>query len=297
MQTNLGGSSSNAGLVAAYSYAARYVYSDVVVGNDNTLRLTAGADARQIPWTNSVLIQPSGPMSISRDSYGNVIHRVSVTAPHQELTILSIGVLRWENSGELPGDVPLSSLKIDSNLYPYLAPTPLVHPARLADRAGEITQSAGGLLEAVQAVTEWVYRNIQYVKESTTVATRAAEVLESGVGVCQDMTHLTLGFLRALNIPSRYVSGLLTAEVGETHAWVEFWHPQRGWIPADPSRGEIAARPGVLVKFAVGRDYTEAAPVEGTFISGGRGWLDTARAQVQFDRDFIDFDAALSLLE
>ena len=49
MQTDPGGSSSETGsdqgIVAAYSYAARYVYSEVVVQNDNLLRLTPPTDS------------------------------------------------------------------------------------------------------------------------------------------------------------------------------------------------------------------------------------------------------------
>ena len=75
--------------------------------------------------------------------------------------------------------------------------------------------------------------------------------------------------LRALGIPSRYVSGLLSGVVGETHAWVEVRHPRRGWLAVDPSRGVLSPPPCDYVKLAVGRDYTDVPPVAGSFLSRG----------------------------
>ena len=301
MQTNLGGTlsdtGSDQGVVAAYCYAARYVYTDVVVQNDNFLRLTAAADAGQMPLETAVLTRPASRPARFQDALGNVTHRVRVGVPHQEFTILSIGVVRFDPAEPYPVEVALEPRPNDIALEQFLTATPLVHPEQLVERAREIAGPAPGLLEAVEAVTGWVHRNIRYVKASTTVATMAEEILDTGVGVCQDMAHLSLGMLKALGIPSRYVCGLLTTEVGETHAWLEFRHPHAGWIPSDPTRGQAVARHGDLLKFAVGRDYTEAAPVEGSFVSRGSGWLDSTVAQVQFGRDSITFDDALGLIE
>ncbi len=301
MQTDLGGSLSEtgagSGIVAAYSYAARYIYSEVVLQNDNFLQVTAAADAYQTPVTTSVLTRPTGGTVSFQNVFGNSVHRSRVTTPHQELTILSIGVVRFDAPQAFPLEVALVPVSYEPSLEEFLTATPLVHPVQLADKAREVVGPAPGLLEAVEGITDWVYRNIQYVKQSTTVSTTAEEVLRTGVGVCQDMAHLAMGMLKALGIPSRYVCGLLTTEVGETHAWLEFWHPFQGWIPSDPTRGHSVARYGDLLKFSVGRDYTEAAPVAGSFVSRGAGQLDIAVAQVQIGVDFITFDDALRLIE
>lgn len=301
MQTDLGGSliesGSDSGIVAAYAYAARYVYSEVVVQNDNFLQLTAAADAYQTPITTSVLTRPASGMVSFQNAFGNSVHRSRVTTPHQELTIMSIGVVRFEMPRSFPSEMALASVSNDWSLEEFLTATPLMHPDQLADKAREIVGPAPGLLEAVEGITGWVSQNIEYVKQSTTVYTTAEEVLHSGVGVCQDMAHVAMGMLKALGIPSRYVCGLLTTEVGETHAWLEFWHPLQGWIPSDPTRGHSVARYGDLLKFSIGRDYTEAAPVAGSFVSRGAGWLDTAVAQVQIGRDSVTLDDALGLIE
>ena len=74
--------------------------------------------------------------------------------------------------------------------------------------------------------------NVAYVPGSTGVQTSAQEAWDLRKGVCQDIAHLTVGLLRGVGIPSRYVSGYLhpraDAQIGETvegqsHAWVEWW--------------------------------------------------------------------------
>ena len=120
--------------------------------------------------------------------------------------------------------------------------------------AVEEAGDARGLLDAVNRVTLWVHEAIEYQQASTSVHTTAEEVLQSGKGVCQDKTHLALGMLRALKIPARYVSGVLTRQVGETHAWLEFHHPDLGWLLADPTRGIVLTSDVDYLKLGVGRD-------------------------------------------
>ena len=125
------------------------------------------------------------------------------------------------------------------------------------------------LLATVDAVIRWVYENILYRRGTTSVATTAHEVMAAGEGVCQDKTHLALGMLRALHVPCRYASGLLTGQTGETHSWLEFFHPDLGWLSADPTRGVFLPPARDYVKFGVGRDYTDVSPVTGSFLSKG----------------------------
>jgi transglutaminase-like putative cysteine protease len=110
------------------------------------------------------------------------------------------------------------------------------------------------------------------------------------------MAHLTLGLLRALGIPARYVSGLLATQAGDTHAWLEFLHPQLGWVTCDPTRGKTVVTDADLVKFAVGRDYSQASPVEGSFVCKGSGWLETVMAQVLLGGRTVSFDDAQELI-
>ena len=297
MQADLGGSVENGTAALSYTYGARYVYTDTVILNDNFLRISACADAYQTPLTSAVITVPATRPVQYRDRLGNPTHRVRLTSPHTDLTILGVGAVRLSSPPSAIEEVGLSALQYDANAEEFLLPTPMVHPDMVADAAREIAGGCAGLLEIADTVVGWVHENIAYIQGSTTVATTAEQVLETRQGVCQDMTHLAMGMLRALGVPVRYVSGLMSGQVGETHAWLEFLHPTQGWLPSDPTRGQFIARGADLVKFAVGRDYTQASPVEGSFVSKGAGWLDVVVAQVTPSAESVSFDDAMSLIE
>src|SRR6185312_9397785 len=103
-----------------------------------------------------------------------------------------------------------------------LAPTRLTAvDAELAAQAGQVAGDAPPA-DAALAISAWVRDNVAYVPGSTGVQTGAQEAWALRKGVCQDQAHLTVGLLRAVGIPARYVSGYLypsgEAAVGDTVA-------------------------------------------------------------------------------
>ena len=59
--------------------------------------------------------------------------------------------------------------------------------------------------------------------------------LHNGWGECGDYSTLFCALLRAVGVPARPVVGWL-AETGRSlHVWAEFFLPNYGWIPVDPS--------------------------------------------------------------
>src|SRR4029450_10906293 len=84
---------------------------------------------------------------------------------------------------------------------------------------------------------------------STTIATPVTRVLADRRGVCQDFAHLMIACLRSLGLPARYVSGYLLTEPppgqprlmggGGSHAWVQAYVPEAGWIDFDPTNGVL----------------------------------------------------------
>ena len=179
----------------------------------------------------------------------------------------------------------------------YLLPSPLVDPDTVSALAFRVASGSDSMMRVVREVTGWVYTEIEYRRGTTDVATTADQVVAVMEGVCQDKTHLALGMLRALDIPCRYVSGLLTGQTGETHSWVEFMHPMHGWIGADPTRGVIAPPARDYVKLSVGRDYTDVSPVKGSFLSKGGATEHAAIASVRFEETDANLEEALRMLE
>ena len=297
MQAQLGSEVIGHSVTVHYAYVARYRYSDVVVQNDNFLRLSAYSDRYQTAGPCYVGTLPAGRLIVYPDQQGNQVHRVRITAPHNELIITAVGEVRlFPDAPDVP-DVSLELAGYGLAAAEFLSPSVLVNPSSVISAARSAAGNADTLLDTVWNVVRWVQEKVRYQRGATDVNTTAAGVLDSMVGVCQDKTHLALGMLRALGIPCRYVSGLLTRQPGETHAWVEFLHPDAGWLPADPTRGVVIHTGADYLKLAVGRDYSEVPPVTGSFVSRGQSILDFATAEVYFDRDTVSLVDALQLMQ
>ena len=111
---------------------------------------------------------------------------------------------------------------------------------------------------------------MEYVPGSTGVHTGAQEAWALRKGVCQDIAHLTVGRLRSVGIPARYVSGYLYPKddgavgdtvAGRSHTWFEWWSGD--WVAFDPTNGVPAGQAHVIV--ARGRDYTDVTPLKGVY--------------------------------
>jgi len=105
----------------------------------------------------------------------------------------------------------------------------------------------------------------------TGVHSTAREAWKERKGVCQDITHLALGALRAVGIPARYVSGYLhpipdaaigVTVAGESHAWLE-WFCGDEWRGFDPTNLIDIGDRHVLV--GRGRDYNDVPPLRGVY--------------------------------
>ncbi|WP_325063814.1 transglutaminase family protein [Pseudoblastomonas halimionae] len=106
---------------------------------------------------------------------------------------------------------------------------------------------------------------VGYTKGTTYATTSAEEAMEAGHGVCQDHAHIFAGLARALDVPTRYVSGYLMmndrVDQEASHAWAEAHVDGLGWVGFDISNG--ISPDERYVRVATGRDYREAAPITG----------------------------------
>jgi transglutaminase-like putative cysteine protease len=112
----------------------------------------------------------------------------------------------------------------------------------------------------VEAIREWVRKRTRFRIGSSHPGTSALETYECGMGVCRDYSHLMISVCRALNIPSRFVTGVdfgADPSLGppDFHCYVECYLGDR-WYIFDPSG--ISPRMGLL-RIGTGRDASEAA--------------------------------------
>jgi transglutaminase-like putative cysteine protease len=295
MQTNLASPLDT--VTVSFIYVVRYGYSDTVIHNDNLIRIFPREGEGQSELESEVWSIPSGRGVDFKDRFGNQVRRFRVVEPHTNFTVAATGNLQISTLPPAAEEVSTEELRGLPETFEYTNLSPLVDPDSVSGAAANICSEGGGLLATVEEVNQWVFQNVLYTRGTTSVATTAEQVMKAGEGVCQDKTHLSLGLLRSLKIPCRYASGLITGQTGETHSWVEFFHPASGWLAADPTRGVMLPPPSDYVKFGVGRDYTDVSPVVGSFLSTGGAVDIAAIADVRFGYSQFSLADALSLLE
>ena len=251
-------------------YNVSYSYDNQVTVNDNVLRVFPPKEYWQNPIDEQVYVQPDGKIIYYMNRFGNKNARIKIVEPHYSVFYKVICTVETSPYKVTINDdirLPLDKSMFSSDIQMYLNPSTLISPGLIRQRAPNIVERVTTLKEALTVLTEWVTKNIEYIPLSTTIQTKARESLTLGMGVCQDKAHILIGFLRSLGIPARYVSGVLVDTPGATHAWVEAYWPNVGWIPLDPTHNRSFDLENYYVKYGHGRDYNDVAPITGHFES------------------------------
>jgi transglutaminase-like putative cysteine protease len=210
---------------------------------------------------------------LRRDVHGNVVawlHAERV-ADAVEFRLTAI-VERVRDDG--PAVLPAEALRSPG----LLLPTRLTAADdRLRDLARALSGTAATPVENAERICDLVHSAITYEFGVTSVRTTAAEALACGRGVCQDSAHVMLALCHLVGLPARYVSGHLLGQ-GGTHAWVEVIVPRAHDAVAvafDPCNGRRAGSDYITI--ATGRDYSDVAPVSGSYIGASRSHFTTDR--------------------
>lgn len=254
-----------------------YAYEAPVTSSYNEVRLTPRGDNRQTVILNRVETQPASRAYRYTDYWGTAVTAFDLHAPHKELEVTGLSVVETEPfvaPEEKVGWDELAGNSIKDRFNEQLSFTDYVPRDEKFTAIAEELRQGLSPEEAVVAVSKWVYSEMSYVPGTTGVHTSAVEAWAAREGVCQDYAHLTLGILRTMGIPCRYVSGYLhptrdaaigDTVVGESHAWIEAW--TGAWWGYDPTN--VIAVNEQHVAVGIGRDYSDVPPLKGIY-SGGR---------------------------
>jgi transglutaminase-like putative cysteine protease len=124
-------------------------------------------------------------------------------------------------------------------------------------------------LDFLQRLNKAIYDEINYVERYEEGTLDPGETLRRGQGACRDIAWLMTEALRRLGYAARFVSGYLYAPnletvkgAGATHAWVQVFLPDLGWLEFDPTNN--LAESADLIPVAVARTPDEAAPISGS---------------------------------
>jgi transglutaminase-like putative cysteine protease len=198
------------------------------------------------------------------DPFGNTVHNFDVLEPHDRLTLVATsGVFTPDGFIDTPGALTMLEQ------HDYRSPTS--YTPSLAGRMPELDQgddSGSTVAERTRALMGAVSKRLVYERGVTDVQTTADEVIALGRGVCQDFAHVLIAACRTAGIPARYVSGYLydaEAQAGHaaSHAWVDVFSDDRGWLSFDPTHDR--EQNDRYVRVAVGRDYSDVPPTRGVY--------------------------------
>lgn len=146
--------------------------------------------------------------------------------------------------------------KLDNSVLPYLFPSRYCQSDKLAKLAYDKFSKIKTTYGKVFAITEWIYKNTDYLSGSTNSQTSAYDTVIERAGVCRDFAHLGIALCRALSIPARYFTGYaFQLSPQDFHACFEAYIGGK-WIVFDATK--LAPLNG-LVKIASGRDAADAA--------------------------------------
>ncbi|WP_336630863.1 MULTISPECIES: transglutaminase family protein [unclassified Microbacterium] len=256
-------------------HATGFAYEGEVGTSYNEARMLPSSTDSQFVLSSQLDIEPSTSVNHYTDYFGTRVAAFDVLAPHASLGItarslvevrprpIEVAEMTWDRlareSARGVGTVEMLGQTVRTAPHP-----------EVAEIARSIAAQHDEPCRAAIAIATAAGDAMEYVHGFTGVHSTGAEAWAERKGVCQDITHITLGALREVGIPARYVSGYLHPSAhpevgvpvtGESHAWVEWF--TGGWQGFDPTnRVEIGDR-HVLV--GRGRDYNDVPPLRGVY--------------------------------
>lgn len=213
--------------------------------------------------------------------------RFSLHKPISQLQIESRFIVEREDlpffMGEAngPGLADLRELAMRTPDLSALAPASYIFASPIAVPEHEIALWAGSFLdesmpvmEAGRTLMQAIHEEFAYDAKATATDTPPIDAFRRRHGVCQDFSHVMIIAARAHGIPAAYVSGYLRTlpppgkerlvGADAMHAWVNLWCGEElGWVGFDPTNAKLADADHVFI--GMGRDYSDVAPLDGTF--------------------------------
>jgi transglutaminase-like putative cysteine protease len=256
-------------------HITKYEYSWPIKESINEIRLFPHHFDNQDVLQFQLLVSNSPNVEISRDYFGNRVGNFNSLESHKEMILESRMLVRVNHSLKIPEIDTTTIADLSKEMEKSIMLQRLCYPEAIEKQSQiekilkNIIEPEKSIIAIAQECNEYIFKNFIYTKGITTINTTLDEALELKKGVCQDFAHLLLQLLRTAGIPSRYVSGYICPNEndyrgeGATHAWVEIFTPNQGWLGLDPTNNIWTM--DNHVKLSVGRNFNDCTLVKGTF--------------------------------
>jgi len=278
----------------AVTHLTDYHYDTAITDSVMELRMHPRNDENQRTLRFNLDVSPDAKVLHHRDYLGNMIHIFDVSAPHEQLAIKAESIIEVKPPLTPPNHISEDAWKaIDAastnrDMYDMLLPGSFTHQTPMLQQfAAEIGwgQRDADPLTLLRRLNTTIYENFDYTQDVTRVDSPIDVALKARQGVCQDFSHIMLTLTRQIGIPARYISGYLyhrddqedRSLVDASHAWVEAWLPDLGWIGFDPTNNLIVAERHI--RACIATDYAKASPTRGVFKGNAQTEL-SVRVQV-----------------
>ena len=250
-------------------HTTTFKYDKMISEAYTEMRLHPLDGSGQHTLTFSLRTEPKDEALVYKDRFGNDVRHFDVIQPHQKLLVGARSEVMTPQRF-VSDEGPLSPL----DEFDFLMPTVYTPSTAEINAFASALTVKGHPYETALAVMQGVFAQLKYEKGTTTVNTNAAEAMALGRGVCQDFSHLMLAACRSQLLPARYVSGYLfnNGYSTATHAWVDVYISERGWVSFDPTHNREQTEH--YVRVAVGRDYADVPPTRGVFVGNAREEMD-----------------------
>lgn len=167
--------------------------------------------------------------------------------------------VRVEGAGRVcpRDDAPLPEAgDLAFDLLPWTLPSRYATSDTLTPSADAVFGDLPRTRALIPAVGDWIRERVAYRPGASDALTTADETLLSREGVCRDMAHLGVGFLRALDVPARVVAAYAPfLHPPDFHALLEA-HDGTAWRLVDVTG---LAPVETVVRIATGRDAADVA--------------------------------------
>ena len=166
-------------------------------------------------------------------------------------------------------------VKLEDQFAPFLNPNQYVNytmNSNTVKLAAQLTAGKEDELEKVQAVYNYVVKNLTYDKQKAQTVQSGYlpvvdKVLAEKKGICFDYASLMTAMLRSQNIPTKLVTGYTGSAY---HAWISTYTKETGWVEGviffdgvswklmDPTFASSGKSSDAIMKYiGDGKNYTE----------------------------------------
>lgn len=259
-------------------HTTRFQYSAPIAENVMEVWLQPRTDDCQYCQSFHLDMRPRARVHSFTDYLSNHVHHFDIAGAHNELVITTQSVVNVYSPPSLPPALAMTAwaqndeLSAKAEFWEMTAASEFTGvTARLTALGAELNVSRNAdpltvLINLNRAIND----AFDYDQTITRVDSPIDEAIRYRRGVCQDFSHVMLALVRnMLRMPARYVSGYLFHRADDTsvedasHAWIEVYLPELGWVGFDPTNNIVVGERHIRV--AIGRDYRDVPPTRGVF--------------------------------